>query len=363
MKYLFRIGLLILSAGLSFGAQATPEKLAAALEGAMEGGNARAGYSFYVIDGDAQYSAVEGSAAPDTPLTADHMFRIASITKSYTAATVLRLVEQRELALDASLDDLIRASFDAILRTDGYDTDAITLKHVLSHTAGLYDHAQNSKYIKAIMETPTNVWTRSEQIQAATLWGDPVGAPGEKFFYSDTGYLLLGNIIERASGMKLPLAVRDLLRLDQHGLSDTIWERGDSVSVAPARRAHQYMAEQDTHTWDPSVDLYGGGGLVATPRDVARYYDLLLSGQIFENPNTLKIMLSAEGLPDGSPYRLGIFEKDYGDVHVYEHGGFWGTLVLHEPSSGITIAGAALQQEDYPKLVKAMVGFLASKHP
>lgn len=366
MKYLSQllfVGLVLVSAGLSFGAQATPEKLSAALAGAMEGGNALTGYSFYVIDGEAQYSAVEGSAAPDTPLTSDHMFRIASITKSYTAATILRLVEQGEIALDTPLTELIRASFDSILRNDGYDTDAITLKHVLSHTAGLYDHAQSSNYIKAIIETPNNVWTRAEQIQAATTWGDPVGAPGEKFFYSDTGYLLLGHIIERTSEMKLPLAVREQLKLGEHGLNDTVWERDDSATVPPLRRAHQFMAGQDTHTWDPSVDLYGGGGLVATPRDVARYYDLLLAGKIFEKQETLMTMLSDVGLPSASPYRLGIFEKDYGDVHVYEHGGFWGTLVLYEPSSGITIAGAALQQEDYPKLVKAMVGFLASKQP
>jgi len=362
MKHLFQI----LLAGLMFlstAAHATPEQLSSALEGAMEGGNDHTGYSFYVIDGDARYSAVRGNAAPDAALTVNHMFRIASITKSYTAAAILRLVEQRELALDTPVTELIRTSFDAVLRADGYDTDAITLKHVLSHTAGLYDHAQNSKYIQAILETPNNVWTRAEQIQAAASWGDPVAAPGEKFFYSDTGYLLLGHIVERTTELKLPLAVRKLLKFDEHGLTDTIWERGDSVSVPPVRRAHQIMMGRDTHTWDPSVDLYGGGGLVATPANVARYYDLLLSGKIFENQKTLELMLSAEGLPSESPYRLGIFEKDYGDVHVYEHGGFWGTLVLLEPASGITIAGAALQQQDYPKLVKAMVGFLASKHP
>ncbi len=357
------VGLLLVFATLFSGAQAPPEQLSATLEGAMEGGDAHTGFSFFVIDGDEGYCAVKGNAAPGTPLTAGHMFRIASITKTYTAATVLRLVEQRDLTLDTPLSDLIRPSYDQLLRIDGYDTDAITLKHVLSHTAGLYDHGQSQHYIDAIMADPQHIWTRSEQIQAGTMWGDPVGAPGEKFFYSDTGYLLLGHIIERTTGEPLPQAVREQLRLDEHGLTDTVWERGDSSTVVGERRAHQFIAGQDTHGWDPSVDMYGGGGLVATMRDVARFYDLLLTGKIFEKPETLVLMLSAEGLPAASPYRLGIFEKDYGDVHVYEHGGFWGTLVFHQPSSGITIAGAALQQEDYAKLVKAMVAFLAKKHP
>ena len=349
---------------LSFGAQASPDQLSAVLAEAMKNGDERTGYSFYVIDGDEHYGATQGDAAPDgTKLAADHMFRIASITKSYTAATILRLVEQRDLRLDTPITELIRPSFDTLLRNDGYDTDAITVKHLLSHTAGLYDHAQSSNYIQAIVKTPDEVWTRSEQIQAAVKWGDPVGTPGEKFFYSDTGYLLLGHIIERTTTDKLPIAVRDQLRLGELGLAETMWERGDSAAVPEGRRVHQYMAGQDTYTWDPSVDLYGGGGIVATPRDVARFYQLLLGGKIFDQPETLQTMLSVEGLPTGSPYRLGVFEKDYGDVHVYEHGGFWGTLVFHEPSSGITIAGAALKQADYPKLVKAMVSFLASKQP
>ena len=362
MKYVFRTALAGLAL-LSAAAQATPEQLSAVLGGAMEGGNEHTGYSFYVIDGDEWYSAVDGTAAPGAALTADHMFRIASITKTYTAATVLRLVEQNRLDPGTVLTSLIGTGFDNILRADGYDTDAITLKQLLSHTAGLYDHGQSKHFIDAILADPQHAWTRVEQVTAGMAWGDPVGAPGEKFFYSDTGYLLLGHIIERTTGTTLPLAVRGLLRFDEHGLKETIWEQGDGVDVPQEKRAHQYMAGHDTHGWNPSVDMYGGGGLVATPRDVARFYHRLLAGKIFDRQETLALMLSAEGLPDTSPYRLGIFEKNYRDVHVYEHGGFWGTLVFHEPLSDITIAGAALQQEDYPKLVEAMVTFLERKHP
>lgn len=365
MKYLFRSLLAVLalvSVGMLSGGQATPEQLSAAIEGAMEGGNEHTGYSFYVIHGDEHYSAVRGNAAPDTPLSTEHMFRIASITKTYTAATVLRLVEKNSLELGQALAGLISTEFDTILRGDGYNTDAITLKHVLSHTAGLYDHGQSQHYIAAILADPQHVWTRIEQVTVGMKWGDPVGAPGERFFYSDTGYLLLGHIIERTTGKPLPLAVREQLRLDKHGLTDTVWEHGDNRTVPQAERAHQFLAGQDTHGWDPSVDMYGGGGLVATPRDVAHFYELLFAGKIFEKSDTLALMLSAEGLPAASPYRLGIFEKDYGDVHVYEHGGFWGTLVFHQPSTGTTIAGAALQQEDYPTLAKAMAAFLAGKH-
>lgn len=338
--------------------QADPEKLSQALDAIMPD----TGFSFYVIDADREYAAVAGLATPDgQKVTADHMFRIASTTKTYTAAAVLRLVEQGMLDLGASVGSLVSPKYAEILKGDGYDIDSMTLKQVLSHTAGLYDHAQSDNYIATIFENPDHVWTREEQVRAGAEWGDPLGAPSEKFFYSDTGYLLLGDIIERAAGKPLPVAVRELLGFDKHNLTDTFWERGDSKAVPDERRVHQFLAGRDTHSWDPSLDLYGGGGLVATPRDMARFYALLMADSIFDKPETLKLMLSPDGLPENSPYRLGVFEKTYDDVHVYEHGGFWGTLALHEPASGITIAAAALRQEDYPKLAEAMAAFLRSK--
>lgn len=354
----FFAGFIVAVLVLATGVRADSAALSAALEDAF----ADAGYSVHVIEGDAAYSLAKGEAVPgEAAVTPAHMFRLASITKSYTAAAVLRLVEQRQLSLSQPLSDLVRASFDTLLRDDGYDTDAITLKHVLSHTAGLFDHAQSPNFINGILEASETVWTRTDHIEAAVAWGDPVGAPGERFFYSDTGYVLLGHIIERTTGQPLAVAVRQLLRLDRHGLTETIWERGDSVPAPHQMRAHQFMAGRDTYGWDPSIDLYGGGGLVATPRDVARYYHLLMAGQIFDKPETLALMLSAEGLPQESPYRLGVFERDIGGHPVFEHGGFWGTSVFHDPATGITVAGAALKQADYRKLVGAITTYLESR--
>lgn len=357
MKRLFT-GVVVAVLVLASGVRADGAALSRILDDAF----ADAGYSVHMIDGGAAYSLVKGDAGPgQVAVTPAHMFRLASITKSYTAATVLRLVEERELSLSQPLSELVRASFDTLLRSDGYDTDAITLRHLLSHTAGLFDHAQSPNFINGIIEAPETVWTRAEHLQAAVEWGDPVGAPGESFFYSDTGYVLLGHIIERTTGKPLAIAVRALLRFDRHGLTETIWERGDSVPVPHQMRAHQFMAGRDTYGWDPSIDLYGGGGLVATPRDVARFYHLLMAGQVFDRPETLSLMLSADSLPDSSPYRLGVFERDIGGSPVFEHGGFWGTSVFHDPATGITVAGAALKQADYRKLVGAITTYLESR--
>lgn len=357
MKQIFLASIMALTIAVS--SNADQASLRDVVDTAMKDGTETSGYSLHVSGGGNDFAVAVGYAAPDkTPLGTEHMFRIASITKSYVAASALRLVEQGRFDLEASIKNMIDPAFDAVLTRDGYDTSAITLQQVMSHTAGFYDHAQSQKYIEALFSDPQHVWSRAEQVQMVALWGDPVGAPGEKFFYSDTGFVLLGQMIERETGSALPLAVRALLDLNRLELTETAWERGDSEEIAEGRRAHQYLAGKDTYRWDPSVDLYGGGGLVATPGDVARFYSQLFGGQVFARDDTLGLMLSDANIPAGSPYRLGVFVKDYDGLTVYEHGGFWGTLVFYDPKTKIAIAGAALRQEDYPKLQKAMVTYL-----
>jgi D-alanyl-D-alanine carboxypeptidase len=228
----------------------------------------------------------------------------------------------------------------------------------MSHTAGMYDHPESENFVNGILENPQKEWTMQGQIKAGVDWGDPVGAPGEKFSYSDTGYVLLGNIIERASGVSLPVAVRTLLQLDKIAPGAIVWERGDSAPVPEERRVHQYFQGMDIFDWSPTIDLYGGGGLLASPKGMAEFFTALFSGEVFTKPETLEVMLSKEGLPEGSPYRLGVFDHKYDELHVYEHGGFWGTNVMYHPKSGTVIAGAVLKQSDYRQMISIMTGYL-----
>ena len=143
-------------------------------------------------------------------MTADRPVRIASNTKTYVAATVLRLSEEGRLSLDDSIDSYLPGPMVDLLTGDGYRPDQMTLRHLLTHTSGLYDHSDSQKYGDAIMADPQRRWTRAEQLEAAMEWGDPWGPPGAIYTYCDTGYVLLGAIIEEASGRSLAAAVREL---------------------------------------------------------------------------------------------------------------------------------------------------------
>lgn len=297
------------------------------------------------------FGAATGAADPARrPLTVDTPFRIASNTKTFVAATALRLWEQGRLQLDAPIGPLLTPALDGLLRADGYDTGRITIRHLLSHSGGLYDHGSDRRYLAAVLADPSHVWTREELVRLSTAYADPQSLPGTEFRYSDTGYILLGDIIERVTGQNLAVAVRATLRLERFGLRATWWERFERAPAGAASRAHQWLGARDATGVDPSMDLYGGGGLVMSPRDLAVFFAALFEGRVFDRPETLREMLWRGPHRGAERYRLGIFVARVDGVEVYWHTGFWGTAAAYAPARRVAAAGASTNQEAYPRL-------------
>jgi len=286
------------------------------------------------------WSGAAGHTARNTddPLTPRHTFRIASNTKTYVAASVLRLAELGRLTLDDPLARYLTDEERILLTADGYDLAAITLRHVLSHTSGLDEHAGDDRYAAAILADPLHVWTRDEQVRRCVEWRDPVGAPGERYKYSDTGYVLLGGIIERMTGRNLGQAVHELVDLDRLGLRSTWWEVNEPTPPGAGPRAHQYYGDQDTYDWNPSLDLYGGGGLLTDVRDLGQFMRLLMKGQVLRNQASLAAM-TGDGTP---PYRLGLMCMELDGLMAWGHQGFWNTFAFHVPSLDLTVSGCVL---------------------
>jgi D-alanyl-D-alanine carboxypeptidase len=157
-------------------------------------------------------------------LTPDQPVRLASNTKTYTAAALLRLVETGRLSLSDPLSKHLPPAVDSLLRRDGYATDSITIEQVLNHRAGLHEHVAVRSYVPMLRTDPRHHWTPREQLQWLVDSLAPVGPPGKQFRYSDSGYVLLGLIVERYSGQALGPAVRSLVGFDKLGLRHTWWE-------------------------------------------------------------------------------------------------------------------------------------------
>jgi D-alanyl-D-alanine carboxypeptidase len=291
-------------------------------------------------DLDVSVAAGVADRATAAPLQPDSGFRIASNTKTFTAAAILRLVEQDALSLDAVITGLLAGETVDALRADGYRPDAITVRELLLHTSGIYDYAADPAFQTAVVADPAKRWTRLEQVRFAMDHGAPAGDAGEVFAYSDTGYILLGEMIERATGTSLADAYRTLLDFDGLGIEATYLESVEPVPPGSAARAHQYFDELDTFDFDPSFDLYGGGGLVSTVDDLSAFYRALLRGEVFTDPGTLDMMLDIPSSNAGSQAGMGIFRLYVEGNECWSHGGFWGTFVLTCPDLDVTIAAS-----------------------
>ena len=285
------------------------------------------------------------------PLTGDEVFRIASQTKVFTAAAILRLVEMGELEVDQPIAGLISPHFDEMLVENGYDTSEITLRHLLTHTSGLPDYAQDPNWQASKLNKPDHKSTRTEQIEWAVTRREPVGQPGERFDYGDTAYNLLGDIIERQTGLPQAPAYRSLLPLDELGLTNTWFETLEPPPENKPARAHQFIGEIDNIDLDPTYDLFGGGGQMSTLEDQANWITYLMTGRVFEKPETLELMMSIPETESGDPsnYGLGIVRHDINGTVCWGHSGFWGSSAYYCPDKAFAIASSRYKHDAIPE--------------
>ncbi|MGH2631655.1 MAG: serine hydrolase domain-containing protein [Actinomycetota bacterium] len=314
---------------------------------------------------DAEVAAGLADLATGESLVPGSRFRIASVTKSFVAAATLRLVEDGRLSLEDTVAELLPGDYDELLRSGGYDTAAITLRHLLTHSSGIYDFAADA-YDPSITDGFTSQvyhdlgrrWTRFEQVGFAVSHGKPYGPPGSRFGYSDTGACLVGEVLERVTGLTMGGAIRDLVGYERLGLTQTWQETIEPEPTNLPPLSHQYEGEYDVAEMDASIDLYGGGGLMSTCRDLARFFRGLLGGEVFAIPSTLATMTTtlvdvplAEGVgdpDDPSTAAMFLFRAEVGGETWWGHEGFWGTIAYTCPARDVTIV-AGNQRSGMPK--------------
>lgn len=274
-----------------------------------------------------------GAAVDQRPL------RIASVTKVYVAAALFRLAEHARINLDAPLADVVAADTAEQLRGGGYDPAAITVSQVMRHISGLRDHCFSNLFLDPMRADPDRRWTRAEQIGIAMRLGPPLAPPGAAFVYSDTGYVILGEVVERASECGLADAVPQLLQFAALGLSETEWDRSgrDAATIE-----QQYLGDHASSRWDASFDLFGGGGIVATLADVDRFLRALLGGRVFEREETLRAIFADLSTPSdpGFVHNGLMFRGPLDGEDVWAHTGFWGVQAAMLPGRGLALVAA-----------------------
>lgn len=201
------------------------------------------------------------------PNTVEVKFRLGSVTKPFTAMAILHLADQGKLSLNdpisKHLSDLPEAWHE------------VTIHHLLTHTSGIYNYTDVAEVMRKAIRLPA---TPTEVI--ATVREMPLEfAPGERFAYSNTGYVILGSIIERVSGETYEVFMRRAI-FGPLGLADTGYDR--SSAILPGR-ASGYMERGGLKVNAPYIDTdwpHAAGALYSTVRDMVRWCHALDERQL-----------------------------------------------------------------------------------
>lgn len=221
-----------------------------------------------VIDGELAHVGVTGhrEVSSKAPVTADSVFRIASMTKSFTAMAILKLRDEGRLSLDDPAERYVPELKQLIYPT--VDSPRITIRHLLSHAEGFpEDNPWGDQQLGAT----------HAQMSSMMRSGIPFSnAPGVAYEYSNYGFAILGRIVSNVS--RIPYADYVAVNiLKPLGMSATTLE---PASVAPQRLAHGYRWEDNQ--WKEEPQLRDGafgpmGGMLTSVRDLARYVAALVS--------------------------------------------------------------------------------------
>ena len=336
-----------------------PAKLDAAIENVHRAG--MPGLFAEVRDGDQVWRGAAGSAdvATGRPTTADLRHRVGSVTKTFTTAAVMQLVDSGEIDLDLPIARYLPGV------VPGERGDAITVRMLLNHTSGLAEYLPYA--YPSLKPFPVLADTRPQSLDdhrftrfhpgeliemgvGAPAAGAPGGTPG---LYSNTNYLLLGQLLERVTGTA---AERYITRnvIERAGLRDTEFPTEPYINGPHSRLYEAWFGMIDPPRDYSDFDMSWVGpaaALISTVADLNRFFGMLLTGEIV-SPSSLAQMrrtvrvISQEGqLID---YGLGLHPmEEAGHDTFWGHGGtVWGggTLAMTRADGNRQMAVAVNMQ-------------------
>ncbi len=170
-------------------------------------------------------SAGYADLATKTPYGADDHVRIASITKSYTASTVLRLVDAGELGLDDVLETYIPGI------TNG---TKITIEQLMAMTSGVFDFTSDQTFLDAFDADPEMPWSDADTLKIIKA-NKPSFAPGAELQYCDSNYALLGMIVAKVTGSSTAEAITRAGDLEALAARNPVSDRRLVAGAAPGR--------------------------------------------------------------------------------------------------------------------------------
>lgn len=223
------------------------------------------------------------------------LYKVGSITKIFTAAIVMQLVEEGKISLDAKLNQFYPGVKNA---------DKITIAHLLGHRTGIFNYTIDAEF-PSFMTKPMPKEALLKRISGY----DSDFEPGSKFEYSNSNYMLLGYIIEdltkKSFGKNIDKRIISKLKL-----------KHTFYSTATDTRSYGYLAGRWIETEQWNMDVAGAAGaLLSTPQDLCLFIIGLFDGKIVSKASLNKMTAIKDG------YGLGLIQIPYNGLKGYGHTG------------------------------------------
>jgi D-alanyl-D-alanine carboxypeptidase len=267
------------------------------------------------------YAAGESNVAMHAAMQANEYFRIGSITKTFTATVILQLAQQGKLSLNDPLSKYEPQIPNAA---------SISIRELLNMTSGI----RHGSSPLPNAQNPQKSLT-SQQVIANTVKHAPLSAPGKAYNYSDTGYLILGEVASKVTGTEIGTLIQRQI-LAPLGLHHTVYAAGTTLP-APTAHGYKYAHGQahDATNWN---EAWAGsaGAMASTVGDLQAWAPALATGKGILSPGMQQQRLQTVSAGSGTSYGLGILGI----------GGYWGhdgevagydSLVLYSPQTKTTI--------------------------
>lgn len=288
-----------------------------------------------VIAPDGRQSvATSGTADLNTgqPVSSDGYFRMASTSKTLVAIVILQLEAEGRL----SLNDTVERWLPGVVRGNGNDGHRITVRQLLQHTSGIHDDLPGYTTPEEYYQQRYDVYSPGQLI-ARAMAHTPDFAPGEGWAYSNTGYVLLDTIIQKATGHPSHQEIENRI-LRPLGLDHTRWVGTSPTLPRPHAKAYQLFGPDALVDVTDQVPVdHENLSFVTTTRDENVLFRALLAGrllsprQLTEMKQTVPVSAEVQQLWPGGRYGLGLAERPLtcGGTYWSHEGGDGGYITLN----------------------------------
>ena len=293
------------------------------------------------------------------PPDGEAVFKIASLTKTFTAVLVMQAVEKGRLKLDQP--------FNEILGNTDFTGSAVTIRQLLSHTSGIANYTALPEY-RSIKD---KMGITPDRLLAMVAKKPSDFVPGERFRYSNSNYIILGELLSVLYGKTLAVLMKERifcpLAMERTGF-------GQAKSTDPGF-IRGYV--QDSGEWKPAENddiahTAAAGGLQSSMNDLTRFWLALISHKLVSQKTLHEMASISFAHQDGRPeeYGMGLWIFDFHGQTAFKGAGFWNgyqTQCVHYPQAGISILafsnGSGIQQSQNFDYEVNWVAFSLLKRP